>query len=468
MANNNETYRREGSLAQYRKLLCEYADSIATHTVHAIAGKRAAAARMLAEDTDMAFPAKGSDGYEYTDIDAMFAPDLGVNIMRLPVTADIEPMFRCGLPTVTHLLGITVNDTFRPTDRLLRLLPEGVKVTSFSTAGAEEQAIIRKYYGHVADVTPLRPATVLNTAFAQDGILIYVKRGVKSERPIQLVNILKALEGPDGQEMPVLAVRRLLVVVEPFAEATLLVCDHDIASTVSSTSTRITEMVIGEGAHLNYYELEETSDTTSRYTRTAVRMDRDSKADIFSGTLKPGRTRNDIEVHLDAPGAELRIDGAVIVSKDQVGDNNAVVYHHAGHCISNQNFKYLVRDNGRGAFEGLIRVDQGAVQTEAYQNDKNIMGDKGARMHARPQLEIYCDDVKCSHGAATGQLDENALFYMRSRGIDVEEARAMLMNAFMSDVIDRISLMPLRDRLRHIIEKRLSGHIAHCNDCPLD
>ncbi|MDE6396570.1 MAG: SufD family Fe-S cluster assembly protein, partial [Muribaculaceae bacterium] len=169
---------------------------------------------------------------------------------------------------------------------------------------------------------------------------------------------------------------------------------------------------------------------------------------------------------IDGQGATLTIEGMVIEDGDQIIDNSATVLHNVPECTSNQTFKYIVSDRGRGAFEGLIKVAHGAHKTEAYQNDRNLLASPTARMHSRPQLEIYCDDVKCSHGAATGQLDAQALFYMRSRGIDEPEARSMLMKAFMADVIDSIRLEPLRDRLRHLADMRLSGDgDARCEGC---
>ena len=457
---------KNNALEQYRNLLGEYAEKIAANTAPAIAGKREDAANVLIADKSVSFPKKGSDGFEYTDLNEMFAPDLGVNIARVLVTTDAETVFRCSLPAVSALLGITVNDTFQPTERMKNLMPEGVTVTTFAEASDAEQAVIRRYYGTMATAVPERPATLLNTALAQDGILVYVKEGVNAEKPIQLVNILETLETPDGTKLPVLAVRRILIVIEKNASAQVLICDHDRSNDKVSASNRVTEVCLGENSKLDLYELEENTGMTSRYTRTVVRQGTASHLAVFSATLKPGHTRNDFEIHLDGEGASATLNGMEIADGSQVADNSATVHHHVPHCFSNQKFKYLVSDEARGAFEGLIRVDHGAKGTDAYQNDHNILGGPHARMHARPQLEIYCDDVKCSHGAATGQLDEQALFYMRSRGIDLPEARSMLMNAFMADVIDGVALTPLCERLKFLVERRLSGDDARCQGCP--
>lgn len=453
------------ALEQYRALLRGHGAGIAAHTAPPIARPRAEAQAMLLEKTSMRLPRRGDEGYTYSDLSAMFSPDLGVNIMRHPVRTDVESAFRCGLPNVSPLLGITVNDSFHPTERLERLLPQGITVTSFAKAEGRSADIIREYYGTVARINEGNPALVLNGALAQDGILVHAAAGTVSDKTIQLVNLLECLQAPDGTELPVLAVRRLLVVVEDNASVNLLVCDHDRTQDQRTVSSRVTEIVLRPGATLNLYEMEETAVTSGRYTLTCARADRDSTLNIFSATLRPGHSRNDFEIHLDAPGATAKINGLAIIDGEQSADNSTVVHHHAPDCHSDQTFKYLVNDSARGAFEGLIRVDHGASATRAYQTNRNIVASPGARMHTAPQLEIYCDDVKCSHGAATGQLDENALFYMRSRGIDAPEARSMLMNAFMADVIDSVELAPLRDRLRYLVERRLAGNSAECQGC---
>lgn len=452
-------------LDQYRDLVRQYGEGLDRHTAAPIATVRRHAADVLCSESCASLPAAGSEGFEYTGLDRMFAPDLGLNINRLPVTSDVSAVFRCGVPNVSSLLGVTVNDTFRATDTLANRLPEGVTVTAFSRAGDTAARIITRFYGTIAGTDPGEPAVVLSTALAQDGILVHIAAGVKLDKPIQLVNILEAMTAPDGTRLPVLANRRLLVVVEAEASAKLLVCDHDRAADNTSVTSRVVEIFVGEGASLDLYELEESSGNSGRFTQTVARQKDNSRLQIFSGTLKSGVTRNNFVVHLDGSGAELRIDGMAIADGGQTADNSATVLHHAPHCTSNQTFKYLISDNARGAFEGLIRVDHGAVGTAAYQNDRNLIASHGARMHARPQLEIYCDDVKCSHGAATGQLDARALFYMRSRGIDETEARSMLMNAFMADVIDSVSLEPLRDRLKHLVQRRLLGDDARCEGC---
>lgn len=176
-------------------------------------------------------------------------------------------------------------------------------------------------------------------------------------------------------------------------------------------------------------------------------------------------TRNEYTVDLDGERSALTMAGMVIASGRQVADNSPLVRHHGTRTRSNQMFKYVLDGQSAGSFEGCIRVDEEAKLTEAYQSNRNLIASPDARMHTRPQLEIYCDDVRCSHGATTGQLDAQALFYMRTRGIPEAQARTMLRQAFMADVIDTVPIEGLRDRMRILIERRFNGLSASCADC---
>lgn len=182
-------------------------------------------------------------------------------------------------------------------------------------------------------------------------------------------------------------------------------------------------------------------------------------------TLMNGATRNNFVVDLAGDHTELRLLGMAIADGDRLVDNHAVVTHsaHGGH--TDELFKYVVDDRAVGAFSGLIKVCPGAEKTEAYQSNKNICASPTAKMYSKPQLLIDCDDVKCSHGSSTGQLDGNALFYMRSRGIPESEARLMLMQAFMHDVIDGVRLESLKERLRRLVEARMCGDRPSCREC---
>ena len=444
------------SIEQYTELYDEH-----RHTIEAgaPAAMNAARSRARAALDDMELPRKGDDGYAETDLRAMFSTDYGVNVTRLPFRADVAGAFRCGVPNVSTLTGVMANDVFGPSEGLLKRLPEGVTVCTLRQAAERMPEVLERYYD---TMTPKDNAAVaLNTLLAQDGVLAHFARNVVCDKAIQLVNIL------GGVTVPLLSMRRFLVVMEAGASGRLLMCDHTAAGTEAKmASDTVVEVNMGPGSHLELYDVQESCRSTERYAQLSVRQAADSSLLVNVTCLSCGLTRNDINVELNGEGAECRLYGMTAASAGQRPDNSTLVAHNAPHCHSDQLFKYVADGDARCSFEGLIRVQEGAHHTEAYQSNRNILSGADARMHTRPHLEIYCDDVKCSHGAATGQLDSEALFYMRTRGIPEAEARTMLMQAFMADVIETIALVPLRDRIRHLSEMRLGGTAAgDCTEC---
>ena len=441
------------ALTQYIKLFEENRDTICSHS----AGKlNAVRDEALGRLRDARLPDKNCEGFEKTSIEEMFAPDYGVNISRVNIPVDIAASFKCDVPALSTLLGLVINDAFVPTSQLENKLPEGVFFGSLRRAAEELPEIVNRYY---ASLAPMDEASVaLNTLLAQDGVMIYVPRGVRLPRPLQLVNIFSS-------PVSSAAFRRLLIVIEDGAEAQLLVCDHTQERTNSYLASQIAEIHVGEGARFEACSIEESSALTSRYARTFVHQEAGSYYSFNSTTLTCGTTRNDFSIELNGENAETHLAGMVIGSDSMHIDNDSSIRHLKPRCHSNQLFKYVLDDTATGAFEGSILVAPGAQYTEAYQSNRNILASTTAKMHCKPQLEIYNDDVKCSHGATTGQLDTDALFYMRSRGIPESEARTMLMQAFMVDVIDSVHISGLRERLLHLVDRRFSGSLGDCAGC---
>ena len=254
---------------------------------------------------------------------------------------------------------------------------------------------------------------------------------------------------------------------EQDADARMLVCDHTQERNVPCLSNQVVEVFIGENARFDWYDLEESSDDTSRVSQLFVDQQAHSRFSLNGTTLMAGRTRNNYFIDHSGPSCSTRLTGMAIGMADQVVDNFTCVGHHFPECKSEQIFKYILDDNSQGSFYGTVIVDEAARFTDARQTTRNILASADARMYTRPRLEINCDEVKCSHGATVGQLDANALFYMRSRGIPEAEAKMMLMQAFMSDVIDTVEIDALRTRLHQLVERRLSGEAARCADCKI-
>lgn len=441
------------SLSQYIELYRLNAEAIDKGSAPVLNALRREAFESLAEAW---LPQMGEENYERTSVNDMFAADFGVNVNRVNIPADVSASFRCDVPNMSTLLGVVVNDAFHSGRLLESGLPEGVDFMSLRRAAELYPDIVSTYYGTLAPLSD--PAVALNTMLVQDGVFIRVGRGVRVEKPLQLVNIFSA-------PASLIAPRRVLIVMEEGASARLLVCDHTQDATTDYLSSEVVEICLSAGSRLDYYNIEESSERTIRHSNLYVRQEADSVLNAGSITLTCGTTRNNFSVDLSGERAECRLSGMVIGSGHQHVDNVVEMRHLAPRCHSNQLFKYVLDGSAVGAFGGRILVTPQAQFTDAYQTDRNLLASADARMHTKPQLEIYNDDVKCSHGATTGQLDQEALFYMRTRGIPEAEARNMLMQAFMADVIDSVALEELHDRLRHLVEKRFNGADMGCADC---
>lgn len=413
-------------------------------------------AALEALETAGRLPAKGDEGFEKTSINDMFAPDFGVNISGVNIPADIASSFRCGVPNLSTLMGVVVNDRFTPTSTLLKNLPAGVTMCSLSEAAGKHPGIVGKWYGSVANLDS--PGTALNTLLAQEGVFIHVARGIRLEKALQLVSILSA-------PAPLAAFRRILLVAEEGAQVSVLKCDHTQEGSKQCLSSEVVEIVALNGSKVEWYDIEESNADTSRYCQVYVAQHEGAQVNLCGSTLTNGTTRNEYSLDINGDNTLSHLSGMAIGSGSQHIDNSSDLRHKASRGHSNQVFKYVLDDNATGAFEGSIEVCHGARFVEAYQSNRNILASSNARMHTKPQLLIYNDDVKCSHGATTGQLDSKALFYMQTRGIPLQQARRMLMQAFMADVINTIELEPLRDRLRHMIERRFDGCQSGCREC---
>ncbi len=400
-------------------------------------------------------PRKGSEDYEATDLEAVFAHDYGVNVNRLPFEADPGETFHCDVPNLSTCLYYSSNDAFHSSATAERNIGQ-VVVEPFSMAAVDYPELMADYYGKIAKMSD--PTVALNSLLVQDGLLIYVPDGVVAERPIQLVNIFNAA-------LDMMVQRRLLIVVGKNAAIKLLACDHTQSPDYSYLNNQVVEIVAMQGATLDYYDMEESTPKTNRVSSIYVEQHEGSNVLIDGITLTNGFTRNNYHVEVNGEHAETHLLGMTIASGEQHVDSHTFISHNAPRCHSNEMFKYVLNDNAVGAFAGKILVQPNCPRVEAYQGNRNLCGAPTAKMYTKPQLEIYTDDVMCSHGSAVGQLDEDALFYMRTRGIGIDEARRLLMQAFVADVIDGVRLDALKDRLHFLVEKRFAGTLSNCAGC---
>ena len=408
------------------------------------------------------FPSRKVERYKYTDIEKLFAPDYGVNLSRLQLPVEPYQAFRCDVPNLSTSLFFVVNDMFYHDSKPKGHLPEGVVIDSMRN----HPDIVAKYYSKLAS-TSEDAVTALNTMLAQDGMLVYVPRNVKVERAIQVINILKATPQNAQRQVPDLMVnRRVLIVLEEGAEIKMLFCDH-AADDRNFLATQVIEAYVGDNASLDLYCLEETHYKNVRLSNVYIDQQRDSRVNHHVITLHNGVTRNKLDLTFSGEGAECNCYGCVIADKEQHVDNNTLITHKVPHCTSSELYKYVLDDKSTGAFAGRVLVEPGAQKTSSQMTNQNLTATREARMYTQPMLEIYADDVKCAHGSTVGQLNDAALFYMRQRGISLSEAKMLLQNAFINEVIDKMQLEPLRDRLHHLVEKRFRGELNKCEGCKL-
>ncbi len=403
------------------------------------------------------FPSYGTEEYQHTNIAALLEPDYGININNVTIPVNPYEVFRCDVPNLSTRLFFLVNERFYPNTQPAGKLPEEVFSGSLNEFAIRYPDIFSKYYGKLANVET-DGLSAFNSMFVQDGYVLYVPENTLVEKPIQLINVLRG-------DVDTLVNRRLLIIIEPGAQAKLLVCDHTVDENPKFAVTQVTEIFVEENAIFDFYELEESSFNTVRLTSNFVRQSTQSNVMLNGITLTAGQTRNNYNLSLEGEYAETHLYGMVIADSEQRVDNHTNIEHKVPNCHSNELFKYVLDDKAIGAFSGRIVVCKDAQKTQAYQNNRNLCISRDSRMFSKPQLEIYADDVKCSHGLTTGQLDENALFYMRSRGIPEEEARMLLKFAFADDVIEGIRMDALKDRLRLLIENRFRGELARCKGC---
>ena len=440
---------------QYIDLFSQCEAMICRHSTEVMNAPRAQA---FSDFERLGFPTTKEEKYKYTDAAKLFAPDYGLNLNRLDIPVNPYEVFKCDVPNMSTALYFVVNDAFYSKALPKTPLPEGVLLGSLKELAAQYPELVKKYYGKLAD-TSKDGITAFNTTFAQDGFMLYVPKGVVVDKPIQLVNILRA-------DVNFMVNRRLLVVLEDGAQARMLVCDHAMDN-VNFLSTQVVEIFVGDNAVFDFYELEETHNSTVRFSNMYVTQEANSNVLLNGMTLHNGTTRNTTEVTLNGRGAEINLCGMAIADKNEHVDNHTFIDHKVSDCTSNELFKYVLDDQSVGAFAGKVLVRPGAQHTSSQQTNRNICATREARMYTQPQLEIYADDVKCSHGATVGQLDEKALFYMQQRGISYKEARLLLMFAFVNEVIDTIRMEALKDRLHLLVEKRFRGELNKCQGCAI-
>lgn len=403
-------------------------------------------------------PGRKAERYKYTDVEAALAPDYGLNLRRLRAQADPYDAYRCNVPGLRTDLFYVLNDTPCPARQEPAPGNGHAVVLPFSAAARECPGLLEKFYHRAAGRT-YDAITALNTLLVQDGLLVYVPAGVKAATPVQIVNMSDAAR-------PMMSNRRVLVVLEEGSEAAVLFCDHAEAGR-AALSTQVVEVYAAPSARLDLYAVEETHDGFTRFNNLYVEQQERSNVTINSVVLNNGLSRSLSDIRLLGPHAAVSICGAAVADRRKRVDSNILVEHAAPFGASRMLCKYVLDDSATGAFAGRVLVHEGAQKTVSEQTNANLCASPDAHAYAQPMLEIYADDVKCNHGSTVGKLDEQALLYMRQRGIEEKEARLLLQHAFINDVLQHVGIDCLRARLSHLVEMRFRGELSKCRDCKM-
>lgn len=386
--------------AQYIELFSAERQRIDAHSTAPLNARRQAAFEAFVRQ---GFPTQKTERYKYTDIPAAFSPNYGLQLNAQPARL-----------TLPH--------------------------------------IVEQHYGTLANVDT-DAITALNTMLAQDVTLLYADSS--REHPVQITNTLRA-------SAPLMQNRRLLIVAAPGAHLRVIQTDKAAAGQQFLT-TQVTEIVVGEGATVEFYDIEDSHERCCRFHNIYASVAAGGTLTHAAFTLASGISRNQTDVALTGEGATATLLGSAITNGRQHVDNNTLIDHIAPSCTSRELYKYVVDQQSTAAFAGRVLVRPQAQHTDSEERNANLVCTEQARMWTQPMLEIYADDVKCSHGSTVGQINNEALFYMLQRGIAEAEARTLLKQAFASEVLNAVPLEALRNKLAALVEKRF----RNCEDCKL-
>jgi Fe-S cluster assembly protein SufD len=371
---------------------------------------------------------------------AFTLPDSSPNTSR----EDINPL---RIPDLDCFRIVFVNGRYSPRLSDTHGLPPGLEVWNLAEAFTAKQSLLQTHLGRYADAAN-QPFTAWNTALASDGAVIFVPKGTPVPKPIHLLHVTLSTDHP------IVVSPRHLIVTEADANLTVI---EDYASTHNSTylTNAVTEIVVGPNSDVTHYLIERESPQAYCITTLHVQQARDSR--FTSNSLQFGGqiVRNNVNPVLNGPNAHSTLNGLYVPTADQTIDNHMRVVHAMPHCDSRQFYKGIMTERSRGVFRGRIIVKQDAQKTDAKQSNQNLLLSDHATANTDPQLEIYADDVKCTHGATVGQINQDQVFYLRSRGIPLQTARAMIIYAFASEGLERMSLPPIRRLARSMLLSRL-------------
>jgi Fe-S cluster assembly protein SufD len=386
-------------------------------------------------------PTRKHEEYKYTRVDLMLKGEFNFSTNKNGSDEQIEHLkFLKEAYVVVIENGVFVEGLSN-----LQQLPEGLTICSLVDAEKSNSPVFEKHYGQYADIKA-DPFIALNTAMTKDGVFIHIAKNAIIEKPIHVIHVSTSSENT-------IIHPRNLIVIDENAQAKIIESFETVASTAKTVSNALTEIVVDKHAIVDHYQIQDKKELGYLVNTTQVIQQRQSVFSTHTFTLSGSLVRNNLTLVLDDEHIESHLNGLYLTDGNQVVDNHTVVDHRKPNCNSNELYKGIIEGKSTATFNGKIFVRKDAQKTNAFQSNKNILLSQAGTINTKPQLEIYADDVKCSHGSTTGKLDEAKIFYLRARGISIANAKKLLMHAFASEVVNTIKIEALREYVEGKISK---------------
>lgn len=405
--------------------------------------------RAIEQFDRLGFPSAKHEEWKYSNVRNLIAVPYDFNAPHQVTAADIDAL---EIPNLEGNILYFINGRFDSALSRIVSPAEQLTILPLKDAVKQKPELVNAYFNQLAKNED-EAFTALNTSFAEHGLFVHVPDGTVVDQPVILRFITDARNGDIGMQP------RNVIVVGENAQVKLAEAFRTIGDGRSFMNT-VTEIHVAKSAHVEYYKVQNESDAAYHVGTTQVRMLDKSHFYSATATLNGGFIRNNLHIEIDGEFCEAYMYGVYCPDGKQHIDNHTLADHRKPNSYSNELYKGVLRDRSVGVFNGKIFVRKDAQKTNAYQSCKNVVLSPDAKMNTKPQLEIYADDVKCSHGTTTGQLDNEALFYMRSRGISKSEAMGLLMFAFCEDVVSQIRIDPIREYLEGLIAEKLGSAVS--------
>ena len=398
---------------------------------------------------DEGFPTKKNEDWKYTTLNKVIKEDFSVfaNTENSIEYKDVQPYF---IHDIDSYKIIFVDGKYA--SHLSQTTHEGIDVCLMSAAlnKPKYQAVIENYVNKIASKNGLN---ALNTAFCQEGAYIHIKKNKLAERPVQIIHF------STGKEPALLLQPRNLIVVDENAHVQIIERHQSLTENPTLTNS-VTEIFADKRAIIDYYKVQNDKSEASLIDNTFIEQHQESNVAVHTFSFGGKLTRNNLNFYQKGERIDSTLKGVTIIGNKQHVDHNTLVHHIEPNCESHQDYKGIFGDSAVGVFNGKVVVEKEAQKTNAFQANNNLLVNDKATINTKPQLEIFADDVKCSHGCTIGQLDQNAMFYLRARGIPAKEARALLMYAFANNVLESVKIPQLKKRINKLIAKKLGVNIG--------